>query len=93
MVRLNLVNPLSTEPTDVRRNRLRVIVIVELADEEVVRRLQPKMALPSTVPTQGGIVTSHSTVPESDFVSRFFGLAVGVPEDPVTGSARCCVGP
>jgi len=28
-----------------------------------------------------------------DFVSRFFAPAVGVPEDPVTGSAHCCLGP
>jgi predicted PhzF superfamily epimerase YddE/YHI9 len=26
-------------------------------------------------------------------VSRFFAPAVGVPEDPVTGSAHCCLGP
>ena len=28
-----------------------------------------------------------------DFVSRFFAPAVGVPEDPVTGSAHCTLGP
>ena len=28
---------------------------------------------------------------EFDFVSRFFGPAVGVDEDPVTGSAHCCL--
>jgi predicted PhzF superfamily epimerase YddE/YHI9 len=28
-----------------------------------------------------------------DFVSRFFAPAVGVDEDPVTGSAHCCLGP
>src|SRR5687768_1768882 len=28
-----------------------------------------------------------------DFVSRFFGPAVGVPEDPVTGSAHCALAP
>jgi predicted PhzF superfamily epimerase YddE/YHI9 len=26
-------------------------------------------------------------------VSRFFGPAVGIDEDPVTGSAHCCLGP
>jgi predicted PhzF superfamily epimerase YddE/YHI9 len=26
-------------------------------------------------------------------VSRFFAPRVGVPEDPVTGSAHCCLGP
>ena len=28
-----------------------------------------------------------------DFVSRFFAPSVGVPEDPVTGSAHCALGP
>ena len=30
---------------------------------------------------------------EYDFVSRFFAPGSGVPEDPVTGSAHCCLGP
>jgi predicted PhzF superfamily epimerase YddE/YHI9 len=28
-----------------------------------------------------------------DFLSRFFGPQSGVPEDPVTGSAHCALGP
>lgn len=28
-----------------------------------------------------------------DFCSRFFAPAVGIPEDPVTGSAHCALGP
>jgi PhzF family phenazine biosynthesis protein len=39
------------------------------------------------------IVTAPSAVPEHDFVSRFFAPAVGVPEDPVTGSAHCSLAP
>ena len=30
---------------------------------------------------------------DCDFVSRFFAPAAGVNEDPVTGSAHCCLGP
>ena len=30
---------------------------------------------------------------EFDFISRFFGTAVGIEEDPVTGSAHCALGP
>ena len=30
---------------------------------------------------------------EIDFVSRYFAPAVGVPEDPVTGSAHCTLAP
>jgi predicted PhzF superfamily epimerase YddE/YHI9 len=32
-------------------------------------------------------------LPDYDFVSRFFGPAAGIDEDPVTGSAHCCLGP
>jgi predicted PhzF superfamily epimerase YddE/YHI9 len=39
------------------------------------------------------IVTSRADSPEFDFVSRFFAPAAGIPEDPVTGSAHCCLGP
>ncbi|MGE5855277.1 MAG: PhzF family phenazine biosynthesis protein, partial [Syntrophaceae bacterium] len=39
------------------------------------------------------IVTSRSRSADYDFVSRFFAPAVGVDEDPVTGSAHCCLGP
>jgi PhzF family phenazine biosynthesis protein len=45
------------------------------------------------VPARGIIVTSRSSQDSFDFVSRFFGPAAGVNEDPVTGSAHCCLGP
>ena len=35
---------------------------------------------------------SRSTAPEYDFVSRFFAPRAGINEDPVTGSAQCCLG-
>jgi len=37
------------------------------------------------------IVTARSTNPVYDFVSRYFAPAVGVNEDPVTGSAHCAL--
>ena len=39
------------------------------------------------------MVTSISNTNGIDFVSRFFAPAYGIPEDPVTGSAHCCLGP
>ena len=39
------------------------------------------------------IVTARSDDARYDFVSRFFAPAVGVDEDPVTGSAHCCLAP
>jgi predicted PhzF superfamily epimerase YddE/YHI9 len=44
-----------------------------------------------SVPARGVILTSRSNT--YDFVSRFFAPQVGVPEDPVTGSAHCCLAP
>jgi predicted PhzF superfamily epimerase YddE/YHI9 len=42
-----------------------------------------------------GVFAIIATAPGSDvdFVSRFFAPAVGVPEDPVTGSAHCTLTP
>ena len=38
-------------------------------------------------------LTSRSAAPEFDFISRFFAPGVGINEDPVTGSAHCCLTP
>ena len=40
------------------------------------------------LPTLGVIATAPGSAPGVDFVSRFFAPRVGVPEDPVTGSAH-----
>jgi predicted PhzF superfamily epimerase YddE/YHI9 len=39
------------------------------------------------------MVTSTSDKAEFDFVSRFFAPSAGIDEDPVTGSAHCCLAP
>ena len=62
--------------------------LVALFDsEEAVRALQPDQAQLLRVPYRAVIVTAPGRG-EVDFVSRFFGPRVGVPEDPVTGSAH-----
>jgi PhzF family phenazine biosynthesis protein len=66
--------------------------LVELDSEERVRALQPDLLLLRTLPVRGLIVTARAQQ-EHDFVSRFFAPRVGVPEDPVTGSAHCALGP
>jgi predicted PhzF superfamily epimerase YddE/YHI9 len=45
---------------------------------------------------RGVIVTCKNPLSgpgQADFISRFFAPAVGINEDPVTGSAHCCLGP
>jgi predicted PhzF superfamily epimerase YddE/YHI9 len=67
--------------------------LVEVAEARTVRELAPDLAMLARLPARGVMVTAASDVPEADFVSRFFGPAVGVPEDPVTGSAHTVLGP
>jgi PhzF family phenazine biosynthesis protein len=67
--------------------------LVEIDSEESIRRINPDFSLLATIPMRGVIVTSPSSSTEYDFVSRFFAPQVGVNEDPVTGSAHCCLGP
>jgi PhzF family phenazine biosynthesis protein len=67
--------------------------LLEVASEELVRKLTPDFSLLRKLPIRGIIVTSAADSPDYDFVSRFFAPAVGVDEDPVTGSAHCCLGP
>ncbi len=43
------------------------------------------------MPVRGIIATSTSADPRLAFVSRFFAPASGVDEDPVCGSAHCCL--
>jgi predicted PhzF superfamily epimerase YddE/YHI9 len=73
------------------RNRFDWLLQVESA--AVVRALQPDMAVLAGIDMRGVMVTAESDDSRHDFVSRWFGPGVGVPEDPVTGSAHCCLGP
>lgn len=66
---------------------------VELDSEQAVRELKPDLVKLQDVPTRGFIVTARAATPGFDFVSRFFAPGTGVAEDPVTGSAHCCLGP
>ena len=86
-----LAEALGGEPLYVGRSRFDYLV--ELDSEEAVARLRPDFARLAAISTRGVIVTARSARPDFDFVSRFFAPAVGIDEDPVTGSAHCCLGP
>ena len=79
--------------TPVRIERGRFDYLVELESEEAVRTAAPDLATLRRVQTRGLILTARATTPGADFVSRFFAPAVGIDEDPVTGSAHCTLGP
>ena len=73
--------------------RYREDYLIEVTDEEAVRALTPNFARLKTVPTRGVVITARAQEKAYDFVSRFFAPAVGVDEDPVTGSAHCALAP
>ncbi len=66
-------------------------ILVEVESEDVLRRIAPDFKRLGAVQARGVIVTSKAVDPQFDFVSRFFAPAAGVNEDPVTGSAHCCL--
>jgi len=66
--------------------------LVEAASQEQVKSLSVDMQKLRNLPARGVIVTAGPTG-KYDFISRFFAPAVGVDEDPVTGSAHCTLGP
>lgn len=72
--------------------RNRIDYIVEAEDEATVRDLKPDLALMKNITTRGVLVTAKADE-DADFVSRCFFPAIGIDEDPVTGSAHCCLGP
>jgi PhzF family phenazine biosynthesis protein len=86
-----LAQALGVTPLYVGKNRTGLLV--QVATEDQVRTLQPDFAALKKLPARGVIATSRSTQPQFDFVSRYFAPQAGIDEDPVTGSAHCCLGP
>jgi PhzF family phenazine biosynthesis protein len=73
--------------------RSRFDLLVDVETEEQVRGMQPDIRRLEQFPARGIIVTGRASTGGHDFVSRFFAPRVGVDEDPVCGSAHCCLGP
>lgn len=70
-------------------------LLVELTDEATVRGLSPDFAALTAHSRRGVIATAAAASPDCgyDFVSRGFFPAVGIDEDPVTGSAHTALAP
>jgi PhzF family phenazine biosynthesis protein len=84
-----LADALGVQPLYVGKNQFDYLVEVE--SEAVLRGMAPDFKRLATIPVRGTIVTCKSASPKFDFMSRFFAPASGVDEDPVTGSAHCCL--
>lgn len=89
-----LEEALGITPSFVGKNRMDYLVLLE--SEEAVQGLEPDLRQLKAIETRGVIATAPAEDPEAsgyDFISRFFAPRVGVPEDPVTGSAHCALAP
>lgn len=84
-----LLDALGTTAVAVGRNSFDYLV--EVGSEAEVRALRPDFRQLAAIECRGVIVTAKSADPANDFVSRFFAPASGIDEDPVTGSAHCCL--
>jgi predicted PhzF superfamily epimerase YddE/YHI9 len=83
-----LAEGLGEQPEEALAARDGVAVFANAAQ---VSRLRPDLARLAALDVMGVIATAPGS--DCDFVSRFFAPKVGVPEDPVTGSAHCTLVP
>jgi PhzF family phenazine biosynthesis protein len=88
----DLVEALDVQPAHTATNG--TDWLVELRSEAEVRAVRPDIRRLSTIRCRGVIVTAPADdASRYDIASRFFAPSAGVAEDPVTGSAHCCLGP
>jgi len=80
---------LGVTPREVLQGDYDLLCVVDRAG--VVRGLSPDLAAIAKWDVRGVIVTAPADQGGIDFLSRFFAPALGVPEDPVTGSAHCAL--
>ncbi len=83
-----LIEAIGAEPKEILKSRDYMLVYENEAD---VLAIKPDFNALMKIDTHAAIVTAKGD--SSDFVSRFFAPEVGVPEDPVTGSAHCTLIP
>jgi PhzF family phenazine biosynthesis protein len=83
---------LATRWPVVRAATGRFDLLVELESEDALRRVEPSVPALADLPYRGISATAAGSG-GADYVLRFFAPRVGVPEDPVTGSAQCLLGP
>lgn len=86
-----LLEALGVSATDVGKSTFDYLVVVE--NEQIVRDASPDFGQLRKLQVRGVMITSAAASPGVDFVSRFFAPGSGIDEDPVTGSAHCCLTP
>lgn len=68
-----------------------VELVIVLESERAVRECKPDLAALARLPWPGIVITAKGE--RHDFVSRYFAPAMGIGEDPVTGSTHCALIP
>jgi PhzF family phenazine biosynthesis protein len=86
-----LIDALGVEPRYVGRSQWDYLV--EVDSEQTLRAIDPDHTRLKHLGVRGIIATSRADESAYDFVSRFFAPGSGIDEDPVTGSAHCCLAP
>jgi PhzF family phenazine biosynthesis protein len=86
-----LLNSFSISPKNIYESD--IVYLLEFNKEEEISLLNPNFNLLRKARKEEIIVTSKSDNVNYDFVSRFFAPAIGIDEDPVTGSAHCYLTP
>lgn len=85
----DLIQGLGAEPEEVLASRAHYLAVYER--EEQVRALSPDLSALGQLDRH--VIATAPCAGRADFVSRFFAPRVGIPEDPVTGSAHCTLTP
>ncbi len=88
----NIANALGATVVVWSKKRLGYLV-AEVELETALRAIQPDFSKLKSFPYHGYCVTCEADASDIDFVSRFFAPAMGINEDPVTGSVHCVLGP
>ncbi len=86
-----VIEALGVKPVYTGKNRMDYLI--EVKTEKEILELNPDFIALKKMDSRGVIITARSSRMGYDFVSRFFAPGLGVDEDPVTGSAHCCLGP
>lgn len=87
----SLVEGLGTEPEEVWVTEEDPNYVAILESEAAVAAIRPDLARLEEVHPRGVAVSARGE--DVDFVSRYFAPGYGIPEDPVTGSIHCALGP
>jgi PhzF family phenazine biosynthesis protein len=84
-----LSDALGASPVEAYEGKTDIMLVFKTRKE--IEAMTPDFGRLAELPVRGVIVTAEGG--DVDFVSRFFAPRVGIPEDPVTGSAHTLLAP